>query len=297
MSKKTLYAVVIPAVVAIFVGAFAIGTDMFDYYCSAGSVFLGIDMSVFLYCKPVVYIVHVVIASLIVISVLNLFLSKSKEKDVSVANYKQSPHTEGDLIGDIVYGDKIEGKKKDRVKREANFRLEPRRSDVDTIVVTVFNDEDVDFTEKSAELLGFGKLQPDGTLLNMIDILGHERRGLVWFEKENKIVSGGHSLIEVTAVDWQGIHFNSMTVEHNTDEAIWKVGIEIRGKLDDYPIIPKSCCLTFVVRKNILNNNKEIWVVGQPKLSNGDCDWAKTISGKELEKYFEKKQEKKWWMS
>lgn len=128
MSKKTLYGVVIPSVVAIFVGAFAIGTDMFDYYCSAGSVFIGIDMSGFIYCKPVVYIVHVIIASLVVIAVLNLFLSKSKEKDVPVTNYNQSPHTEGGHVGDIVYGNKIvNAKKETESKNIPDINLEKLR--------------------------------------------------------------------------------------------------------------------------------------------------------------------------
>lgn len=239
----------------------------------------------------------IILLSLLLLTfIMDRIIYKKDTDSAKAIHYENSPTAGRDHVGDIVYGNKV-SQKKEVQKREANFRLDPCRRDIDTIGITVFNDEDVDFTEKSAELLGFAKVKEDGNLYNMIDILGNERRVLGWFEKENKIVPSGHSLIEVAVVDWQGIHFSSMIVEHNTDEAIWKVGIEIKGKLNDFPIIPKICCLTFVVRKNILKDNREIWVVGLPTLDIGDCNWVKTISGLELEQYLEKKQEKKWWMS
>lgn len=171
--------------------------------------------------------------------------------------------------------------KKGPQRKEANFNLEARRNDTDSIVVTVFNNEDVDFTEKSAEILGFCKVQPDGNLMNMIDMLGHEKRGLAWYEKENKIEAGGHSLIEVASADWEGMHFGPLIIKHNTDHATWKVGIEVRGKLSGDSIIPKKCCLTFQVEKNVLDGNKVVWIVGWPDLETGDCNWVKTISATE----------------
>ena len=175
--------------------------------------------------------------------------------------------------------------------RNANFRFEADR-DVYTgvIGVRIFNDEIVDFTERTGELLGFAP-EIKNEYTNMIGILPPESRRLQWKESGEKIEAGGHGYAEVAMIDWEGVHFDSMFTEHNTDKATWKVAIEINGKLDGRSINKKKYCITFNFHKSV-GDNREIWLTGLPKIEEGDCAWVKTISLSEAIRMKEEKKKK-----
>ena len=192
----------------------------------------------------------------------------------SVGNRGNATAFGGGLHGDLVYGDKVH-EKKPRLK-EANFAFE---SSCDiwegTVGVRLFNNSLEDFTEKSAELIGFAQ-QTELGLNNLIHMIPHEQRGLTWYEKDDKIIAGGHGFFQIVMIDWEGFHFGNWCLHHNTDAVNIAIGVEVNGKLGIDPIVKRQCCITFYTHKEMLNN-KERWLIGVPKLTEGDCDWIKMI--------------------
>lgn len=184
--------------------------------------------------------------------------------------------------------------KKETRKRDVNFRFEEYRDVHNGIIgLTVFNDDVADLEEKTAELIGIAYSKIGRKLMNSIDMLPHQNRILRWHEPESKISSGGHSLIYISAVDDEGVQFGNRILRHNSDLTTWWAGVEIRGKMDGNPIVAHRCCLSFIVRKNILDNNREIWLVGHPTLEANDCDWAVSLRGEEALKWLEENERKK----
>jgi hypothetical protein len=90
MERKTLYFLVVPLVVTLFVGAFSIGGGMNEFYCSIGSTFLWLDLSGWgPYCAPFVFLVHVVLGSLVVILVISKFFPDPKKN--ADLDYQKKP--------------------------------------------------------------------------------------------------------------------------------------------------------------------------------------------------------------
>lgn len=246
-----------------------------------------------------VCLVNHYLAALGVLFVIGMVLDGLTRKKIKAEspriNVKQENRGSGSPIQKIAGRDFYEaGKKKEIVKREANLRFEEYRDVGEGMIgLTVFNDDIADLDEKTAELIGFAHSKVGNKLINSIDIIPPEKRILHWYEEDSKIASGGHSLTYVSRVDWEGIHFCNLTTQHNSDYATWWAGVEIRGKMEGNPTVIRRCCLSFVVRKHILENNREVWLVGHPTLETSDCDWAISLRGKEALKWFEENEQKK----
>lgn len=180
---------------------------------------------------------------------------------------------------------------------KAKFRLEPVRDSSENLVgIRLHNDEDVDITDKEAELIGFGWIDTNGEFLNNIDLIDHEKRILTWFESESFIGYRGHGLIRVCIIDKFGIHpclkNTNINLHHSADEATLKFGVELRGKIGGKFMAPRQCCITFAIRKDILENNRIRWAIIQPTLEEGSCNWVKTISAEEFLAESKKRQGK-----
>lgn len=194
--------------------------------------------------------------------------------------------------------------KSQHAPKKARFAIEAFRDTVEGLVaVRVSNNEEIDFTDKTAELIGLAQEQADGTFWNMLPMgLFSEMRNLEWLESADKISYKGHDLVKVARIDPEGIHpcikGSGVYVTHNVDEAIWKFGLEIRGKLNNVGIIPERLCITFTVKKGALEGHGVYWAIHIPTLVNQDCDWVKTVSGSEILARSEaavKDQNKPWW--
>jgi hypothetical protein len=48
-----------------------------------------------------------------------------------------------------------------------------------------------------------------------------------------------------------------------------------------------------VVRKHVLDNGGEVWLIGWPSLDANDCNWAKSLSAEEYLAELEKRKRKK----
>ena len=162
----------------------------------------------------------------------------------------------------------------------------------------LYNDEIMDFVDKKAEIIGFGEEDSIGKPINTmeIDMIVTEKRELTWENGDSKIGYGDHDLIKVVTVDESGMRFclkkANITMLHNVDQATFRIGIEIRGKLDNDPIVPKRCCITFSIRKDVLEDKrgKRVWwAIILPTLVEGDCDYAITMSAEEFLQIMKKK--------
>jgi hypothetical protein len=245
----------------------------------------------------VIYIFYVIVRTMVVYrnELKPQYPTKNKEKSRSI---KSKVSGDGNALalrdnkGVINQFYAPPGKKTQ--KRDSKLRFEEYRDVHNGIIgLTVFNDGDADLEEKTAELIGFSFSKIGDKLINSIDMLPYEKRILRWHETDSKIPYGGHSLMYIARINEEGVHFGNLTLLHNSDLRTWWAGVEIRGKIDGDPIFERRCCLSFMVGKNIIDNNRELWLVGHPTLEMSDCDWAISLRGEEALKWIEEHEQRK----
>lgn len=248
MNRKTVY-ILIPVIVSIAINAFNGSARMIDVYCQTGSVFLGRNLSGWMYCYTVVYLFHILGLSAVFI--------------IPMATY--------DKFAEIIAS-------------RAKLRYETDSEIYDGILnLTIFNDGN-DLEERSAKYIGFGVLKNSSVIKDEMLLLPQKDRILNWADPGRKIQSGLQGTIsKVVTVDWDGVHFGQMTRKHNnSDETAWRVGIELAGKIKGRKI-KKNICITFTV-----NKTRYKYLIVKPSVRDGNCEWAKDIPAKELKKTLSK---------
>jgi len=210
---------------------------------------------------------------------------RDKKDDIALVKIS-SKHQSGGQTAQTIINITDANKERDLFLKTPRLRLEPVRELGENLVgIRVYNDENLDFTDIKAELIGVGFQKEDGRILNHFDNIRLENRDLSWFDDEQKIGYLSHDLIRILTVGFDGITFflkkSGMVIEHNSDNQEIKIGIEIRGRLGQDPIIPKRCCVSFSVRKDIVNDKQVRWAVTMPTLEEVDCLYEKTIDIKE----------------
>ena len=176
---------------------------------------------------------------------------------------------------------------------DIDLTFEPVRNQFEKLVgIRIYNNERVEFTERVAEVKGYGIIYPDGMLSNWIFSLDDENRILSWDDDGDCITYGGHGLIRVVILENGKLRYclkkqPILVSFDNANEATFNFEVEIRGKLRNKPITPKTCCIAFTIRKDVLDN-EVFWAITDPVLKKGHCDYAETMSSDEFNKYKER---------
>jgi hypothetical protein len=171
---------------------------------------------------------------------------------------------------------------------DTKFSLEADRYIHPPVVgVRIFNKNKVDFTERKAELMGYGTVGNDSPV-NWINNIPHEERILEWAESEEKIEPGGHGFVKLAGINVdEGLlqYGNSRLSGVLNDTDSWRFEIEIRGKVRDKPVV-RRCCVAFSTRKDIISDRhgtRIFWAITIPTLEK-DAGWAKAYTFEEWEK-------------